>query len=297
MNHGSLFSGIGGFDLASRWCGWNNIFQVEIDKFCRKTLKKNFPNVERYQDIYEFDGTKYRGSIDIISGGFPCQPFSVAGKQKGKEDDRFLWPEMVRVIKEIQPTWIVAENVAGIISMALDEVLFNLEAIGYEVQAFIIPACAVNAPHRRDRVWIVANNDILDADNRGFKSSKIQQQKPTRVQESEYVADSDSFSSNTRSEQIRREKGANINRRCERSNVADSDRSGRETCWAHQMGNISGEKTPPLQSWWSVEPSMDRVANGIPGRVDRLKALGNSIVPQVAYEIFRNIDIIERGES
>lgn len=161
MNHASLFSGIGGFDLASQWMGWNNIFQVEKDEWCQSILTRHFPLTERYLDIKEFNGEKYRGSIDIISGGFPCQPFSVAGKQKGTEDDRYLWPEMLRVIREIQPTWVVGENVPGIVSLALDQVCTDLENEGYTVQAFIIPAASVNAIHKRDRVWILANRTGL----------------------------------------------------------------------------------------------------------------------------------------
>jgi DNA-cytosine methyltransferase len=156
MNHGSLFSGIGGFDLASEWVGWNNVFQVEIDPFCQKILTKHFPNATRYRDIKEFDGTRYRGTVDIISGGFPCQPFSVAGKQRGNSDDRYLWPEMLRVIREVQPTWVVGENVSGIIKLALDQVLSDLENEGYACQTFLIPACGKNAPHRRERIWVVA---------------------------------------------------------------------------------------------------------------------------------------------
>ncbi len=161
MRHASLFSGIGGFDLAASWMGWKNVFQVEKDDWCRDILKNHFPQTKQYEDIKDFNGENYYGAIDIISGGFPCQPFSVAGKQKGKTDDRYLWPEMLRVIRQIQPTWIVGENVPGIVSMALDTVLFDLESEGYACQTYIIPACAVNAIHRRDRVWILAYSEGL----------------------------------------------------------------------------------------------------------------------------------------
>ncbi len=157
MTHGSLFSGIGGFDLAASRMGWDNVFQVEIDPFCRRVLQKNFPDAQRFTDIKNFDGSEFAGKIDIISGGFPCQPFSVAGQRKGKTDDRALWGEMLRVIRTIRPAWVVGENVAGIISMELDTVLADLEGIGYTCQALVVPACAVNALHRRDRVWIVAH--------------------------------------------------------------------------------------------------------------------------------------------
>ena len=158
MTHGSLFSGIGGFDLAAKRVGWQNIFAVEKDKWCRELLNLRFPTSQIFQDIKDFSGHEFYGKIDVISGGFPCQPFSVAGKQKGKSDDRYLWKEMLRIIQEIRPTWVVGENVAGIIKLALDEVLSDLEDCGYSTETFIIPACSVGAPHRRDRIWIVAHS-------------------------------------------------------------------------------------------------------------------------------------------
>lgn len=143
--------------------GWENVFQVEIDSFCQKVLEKNFPNVKRYGDIKEFNGTKYRGAIDVLSGGFPCQPFSMAGKRKGNKDDRYLWPEMLRVIRQIQPAFIVGENVYGLVNwsqgLVFEQVCSDLENEGFQVQPVILPACAVDAPHRRDRVWFVAHSE------------------------------------------------------------------------------------------------------------------------------------------
>ena len=185
MTHGSLFSGIGGFDLAASWMGWKNAFHCEIDEFCSRVLKYHFPDSEHYGDIKTTDFTKWRGRIDVLYGGFPCQPFSVAGRRRGAEDDRYLWPEMLRAIREIQPTWVVGENVAGILTMVqpgeetpvagessifgegyeetgvrqryvVETVCSDLEREGYSVQPFVIPACSVGAPHRRDRVWFVA---------------------------------------------------------------------------------------------------------------------------------------------
>jgi len=156
MTFGSLFAGIGGFDLGLERAGMECKWQVEIDPFCNKVLQKHWPNVKRYVDVKTV-GKHNLEPVDLISGGFPCQPFSVAGKRGGKDDNRYLWPEMLRVISEVRPTWVIGENVAGIVNMALDQVCSDLEAQGYEVQPFIIPACAVNAPHRRDRVWIVGN--------------------------------------------------------------------------------------------------------------------------------------------
>ena len=161
MRHGSLFSGIGGFDLASEWMGWENVFHCEWNEFGKKVLKYYWPKAKSYDDITTTDFTIYRGKIDILTGGFPCQPYSTAGKRLGKEDDRHLWPEMLRAIREIQPTYVVGENVFGLVNwnggLVFDEVQVDLEAEGYEVQPFVLPACAVNAPHRRDRVWFVAH--------------------------------------------------------------------------------------------------------------------------------------------
>ena len=160
MTHASLFSGIGGFDLAAEWAGWTNAFNCEIDPFCRSVLKYHFPDAEQYGDIRTADFTIWRDRIDVLSGGFPCQPFSLAGKRKGTEDDRYLWPEMLRVIRTVRPRWVVGENVFGIVNwsegMVFEQVCSDLEAAGYEVQPYIIPACGVGAPHRRDRCWFVA---------------------------------------------------------------------------------------------------------------------------------------------
>jgi len=163
MRHGSLFSGIGGFDLAAEWMGWENVFHCEWNPFGLKILHYYWPNAIQYHDITKTDFSVHRGTIDILTGGFPCQPYSMAGKRLGKEDDRHLWPEMLRAIREIQPTWIVGENVYGLVNwndgLVFDEVQADLEAEGYEVQPYILPAVAVDAPHRRDRVWFVANAD------------------------------------------------------------------------------------------------------------------------------------------
>jgi DNA (cytosine-5)-methyltransferase 1 len=160
MRHGSLFSGIGGFDLASEWMGWENVFHCEWNEFGQKVLKYYWPKTITYNDITKTDFTIHRGTIDILTGGFPCQPYSSAGKRLGKEDERHLWPEMLRTIREIQPTWVVGENVRGLTNwnggLVFDEVQADLEAEGYEVTPFLLPACAVNAPHRRDRIWFVA---------------------------------------------------------------------------------------------------------------------------------------------
>lgn len=187
LTHGSLFSGIGGPEIAAEIMGWKNVFHCEINPFGRKILDYWFPNSKSYEDITKTDFTEWRGKINVLTGGFPCQPFSCAGQRKGAEDDRYLWPEMLRAIREIQPDWAVGENVAGILSMVQpgsetalgrEESLFgevdrkrilhrqeyvvetvcnNLEREGYSVQPVVIPACAVGAPHRRDRVFFIAH--------------------------------------------------------------------------------------------------------------------------------------------
>lgn len=185
MNHASLFSGIGGAEVAASWMGWHNAFHCEIQEFPRKVLEYWFPNSESYEDITKTNFAKWHGKVDVLTGGFPCQPFSLAGRRKGADDNRYLWPHMLRAIREIQPTWVVGENVAGIKTMVescqvaklgrsddifeenyiyreeskftLDKICQDLEEAGYSVQPLVIPACAVGAPHRRDRVWIVAH--------------------------------------------------------------------------------------------------------------------------------------------
>jgi DNA (cytosine-5)-methyltransferase 1 len=174
MRHGSLFSGIGGFDLASEWMGWENVFHCEWNEFGQKVLNYYWPKAISYHDITKTDFSVHRGTIDIITGGFPCQPYSMAGKRKGKEDERHLWPEMLRAIREIQPTWVVGENVLGLVNwdggLVFHEVQADLEAQGYEVQPYVLPAASVNAPHRRDRVWFIAYSKSC-ADSR--KSRKL----------------------------------------------------------------------------------------------------------------------------
>lgn len=160
MRHGSLFSGIGGFDLAAEWMGWENVFHCELNEFCNKVLGYYWPNAINYHDIKQTDFSIHKGRIDILTGGFPCQPYSTAGRRLGKEDQRHLWPYMLRAIREIEPTYVVGENVRGLTNwnggVVFEEVCSDLEGCGYEVQPILLPACSVDAPHRRDRVWFVA---------------------------------------------------------------------------------------------------------------------------------------------
>ena len=155
--HLDLFSGIGGFALAARWAGLETIGFCEMDPYCQKVLAHHWPGVPITEDVHDLDGRDFPGPF-LLSGGFPCQPFSLCGSRKGNEDDRAIWPQMARIVREARPTWVLAENVVGITNMALDGVLADLEFMGYAVQTFNIPACGKNAPHRRERIWIVAHS-------------------------------------------------------------------------------------------------------------------------------------------
>jgi DNA-cytosine methyltransferase len=242
VKHAELFAGIGGFSLAARWMGWENVFVVEKDEWCRNKLKMNFRGTDIYGDIKAFKGTKYKGGVDVLSGGFPCQPFSVSGQRKGKDDDRYLWPEMLRVCKEIRPRFFVAENVPGIISMELDKVLSDLEDENYTCwPPFVIPACAAGADHRRDRVWIIAH-----ANGNGCKTLL-------------------------------------------HGNKANRHPKGRpsDKCYSYIITAEQFEES-------FAEPILLHNKNGLPPTMDimnALKASGNAIVPQIAYTIFKQIDM------
>lgn len=307
MRHGSLFSGIGGFDLAASRMGWDNIFQIEIDPFCRRVLEKNFPDAQRFSDIRDFSGGDFAGKVDIISGGFPCQPFSVAGQRRGKSDDRTLWGEMLRVVRAIRPTWIVGENVAGIVSMELDTVLADLEGIGYTCQAFVIPACAVGAIHRRDRVWIIAH----------FQSPICEQSWLSRQRRSGHPGDGGghggAFANFDREREQQQERVvAEIGRRVEYSDSSDAPNALRQRCKKFNFASEpkNGSKGDVWHNskhtskhgairWNPDSSDILRAAYGLPGRVDgrnaRIKGLGNAIVPQVAYNLFYYISLLGCG--
>ena len=201
MIHGSLFSGIGGFDLAAEWMGWTNAFHCEWEEFPRKVLQYHFPESKSYGDINETDFTIWNKKIDILTGGFPCQPYSAAGKRLGKEDERHLWPEMLRAIREIEPRWVIGENVYGLVNwddgLVFEEVQVDLENEGYEVQPYILPAAGVNAPHKRDRVWFVAKNTVR---SRLVQRESIQERTEVRQQRNTGTGGA---------ERIHREKGHN----------------------------------------------------------------------------------------
>ena len=378
-----LFSGIGGFSLGLERAGFKTIAFCEIDKYCKLVLQKHWKGVKMYNDVREI--TKARFETDgielpeIITGGFPCQPFSVAGKQKGTSDDRHLWPEMFRIIKEFKPRWVIGENVKGITNiqdgLVFETVCTNLEGEGYEVRAFNIPAAGVGAPHRRERIWIVAhsndtrnrtpeyetNKDGQKTDERRQEQSQLKSSRhgenvensrrtlrqgssireknedETRKEDADQhqrsssspepnVANAESIKSR---EQTQRQGWENSTRRSidsrgdskkrSEDNVANANINGternqsedRERSRTQQSsqdvanasaGRRASQKTEVStrgngiehQSWWQSEPDVGRVAHGIPGRVHRLKALGNSIVPQIAEEIGKAIMLAEK---
>ena len=278
LTHLDLFSGIGGFALAARWAGLKTVQFVEIDPFCQKVLRKNFEGLPIHDDIktftYVIPGNQYDTRLFLLTGGFPCQPFSCAGKRRGKEDDRFLWPEMLRVVSEAKPDWVIGENVAGFINMGLDDCISDLENQGYEVQAFVIPACAVGAPHRRDRVWIVAHTE----------SKRSRETRGDCERSTEWTSSTDTTHHATDSilqgPQRRGELGESETRR------TPAPRSGQDTAGCDRGWN---------EPWLEAATRLCRVDARVSNRVDRLKSLGNAIVPQVAFEIMKSILEVDDG--
>ena len=297
MRHGSLFSGIGGFDLAAQWLGWENVFHCEWNPFGQRILKHYWPNADSHHDITKTNFTQYANRIDILTGGFPCQPYSSAGKRKGKEDERHLWPEMLRTIQEIAPRYVVGENVLGLTNwnggLVFDEVHSDLEIAGYEVAAVVIPAAAVNAPHGRDRVWFVAKRVVADAvcGADGNDGGEIVET----------------------SSEIRRGTSVNVPNQFRGTGIV-ADASGERLQWRDGQGIGQIPATYGIEKFgvptkWETFPTKPPVCGGNDGlpdqldgitfskwRFESLKAYGNAIVPQVAYEIFKTIQRIEDGE-
>ena len=341
LSHGSLFSGIGGFDLAAEWVGWNNRFHCERNEFGQRILKHYWPNAESYGDVTKTDFTIWRNRIDVLTGGFPCQPYSLAGKRLGKEDERHLWPEMLRAIREISPRYVVGENVAGLLSwnggLVFNEVQTDLEAAGYKVQPVILPACAVNAPHKRERVWFVAYNS-----NARIKS--MQQQRANGVYKTGTITNSNitptrdeiqtgrnlltsKTTTDTESQQSKRMQSEQRkfsqpeqgefgrtrgemdywnapNTRCsERQNGLHGQEQGRQTA---EFGN-GYTKFGAWSKFPITEPTICSGNDGISAELDgitfpkwrneSIKAFGNAIVPQVAYQIFKAIQLHDASLS
>jgi DNA (cytosine-5)-methyltransferase 1 len=325
MRHLDLFSGIGGFALAVDHVWYeekNEHTFCEIDQFCQAVLKKHWPTARTYSDIRELK--LHRGTADIITGGFPCQPFSSAGARRGTEDDRHLWPEMLRVIRDVSPRWVVGENVRGLTNwsggLVFDEVQSDLESAGYEVLPFLLPAIAVNAPHRRDRIWIVAH--AKDSDDRGGAREVSQANEQIRearpIQRATELGGTDSRSSNPTSERSGTWGAKREGQQREATSViANSITTNTERCGRNEgrgKGMDTQEQTSKRpqfsnndwqRDWPQVATELCRMDDGLPAELDGLKlskakhreqrihALGNAIVPQVAMEILQTIKLYE----
>lgn len=322
MRHGSLESGIGMFDYAAEMMGWENVFHCEKEGFCQTILKYYWPKAKSYANVFGFNGYEWRGKVDIISAGFPCQPFSNAGKRKGSEDDRHIWPENMRIFREAKPPFIVCENVPGIVTiedgMVFEQVCIDLENEGYEVQTFIIPAVATDKDHRRDRIWIIAYNDsytnssgyiygqpeinptetreyaqyefeqcISDVTNtkcEGLQGCEVTGQQSEHFQPERYNADV----TNTRSQ---RQQGQG-----EYRGQVYSEANGIRKINRAFNGNKLKE------SWIEAATRLCTVDDGNAGRLDTtaiskskwrtesLKAAGNTIVWEIAFNIFKAIE-------
>lgn len=359
LTHGSLFSGIGGPEIAAEIMGWKNVFHCEINPFGRKILDYWFPNSKSYEDITKTDFREWQGKINVLTGGFPCQPFSCAGQRKGAEDDRYLWPEMLRAIREIQPDWVVGENVAGILTMVQpgsetalgrEESLFgevdrertlhrqeyvvetvcnDLEREGYSVQPVVIPACAVGAPHRRDRVWFIAKRAATDSTDAGTET--VQRERKDGVLSDKYVTHTDGKKLQKRLETGRRsdeaENRARMDNGIERfgilryapyssseglstlrfsTSIEKKKRENEDGCSVQPAGNV--RRTSFAERWENFPTQSpvcsrdDGIFTGLDGisfskwRQESIKAYGNAIVPQVMYEIFLAIESIEKGK-
>jgi DNA (cytosine-5)-methyltransferase 1 len=370
VKHLDLFSGIGGFALGLQKVGFETVAFCDIEKYCQHLLKQKWNGIKIYSDVREITKEKFKAdgieSPEIITGGFPCQPFSVAGSRKGTDDNRHLWPEMFRIIKEFKPRWIIGENVRGIVSiqdgLVFETVCTDLESEGYEVQTFNIPAVGVGAPHKRERIWIVANSRCSI---RGKQSSRNSESIGSRTfkkterstdtskitgssERAETMADTESKRTGENNERLRsrtsgisgregttriQEDVANTNESISRErqifgNPNDKGRGASETrreslqpedrqtrtdnlgSGSEVMANTNSERQQEqcrpksIQeegnelecsssqsggNFWDIEPDVGRVVNGLPGRVHRLKGLGNAIVPQIAEEIGRAI--------
>ena len=362
MTHASVFSGIGGPEVAAAMLGWQNLFHCEINPFGRKVLDYWFPNAESYEDITTTDFSKWRGRVDVLTGGFPCQPFSYAGKRRGTEDDRWLWPYMFRCIEQVRPAWVVAENVGGILTMvepgevfemanqatlfdeeysvhryeyrqpfALEHICSDLEARGYAVAPILIPACGVGAPHRRDRVFFIARDKRNEGRGSGESGKEHGGGRSAEYTSSGRAETSDNALRTTEDE---RRGSANIGRESSATDSAcgrkgtprpsgESEKIGskenqqqelrrEETERNHRLSSVLRNPTYEVGERWRDFPSVSAIHrgnDGIPIRLDglslpfnkwkreSLKAYGNAIVPQVMYEIFRAIEIVEQREQ
>jgi DNA (cytosine-5)-methyltransferase 1 len=259
----SLFAGIGGIDLGLERAGHTCVGQVEIDDYATKVLEKHWPNIPRIRDVRSFEGHEF-GEFDLLTGGYPCQPFSYAGPRGGENDPRHLWPEVNRIIRTVRPKFILLENVPGHLSLGFGRVLGDLAESGYDARWDCIPAAAVGAPHRRDRVFILAH--AISFNRRaelqwgskpiGPIAGNPSGDRPMAHSKVNHVSGQESLSPSSQGEEC-------------------------------QSGECSS-RPRPFNDWWKVEPKVDRVADGVPARMDRLRTLGNAVVPQVIEWIGRN---------
>ena len=317
FKHLDLFSGIGGFSLGLESTGgFETIAFCEIEKFPRKVLKKHWPHVKQYKDIKELTNEQLETDgiipIDIITGGYPCQPFSVAGNQLGEKDKRHLWPEMFRLVKECRPTWVIGENVSGHIKLGLDTVLEDLESEGYSTRAFSISASSIGANHKRERVWVVGhsqhNGSSSSTKRRSFEETSNNNQE--RKNEAGELAGAGRSNGGADVENTRRtlrqgsffgeenenETGQEDAYQFERSSsssgngISNTDSQRLQGLGAErELRESQEERSFGWERWWKFEPNVGRVAHGIPKRVDRLKGLGNSLVPAIPFIIGNSI--------
>jgi DNA (cytosine-5)-methyltransferase 1 len=326
MRHGSLFSGIGGFDLAAEWMGWENKFHCEMNEFGQRILHHYWPKAELFSDITKSDFTKYYGTIDLISGGFPCQPYSNAGERKGKEDERHLWPEMLRAIREIAPSWVVGENVRGLTNwnggLVFDEVCADLENLGYKVTPCLIPACSTNAPHKRERIWFIA---YAQGRGRGKQPSENSGWENRRSNHDGEICNA----SNTSELRLEFGKtsgfmGEGQEEVCGEGNqltnafetdgnptLTSNTDSTPSQCRNSETSKEWEEQSRRAESFsqhrsWEVFPTQSPICGGDDGlpteldgitfpkwRTESIKAYGNAVVPQVVFEIFKAIEKYE----
>lgn len=309
LKHAAFFNGIGGFQLAARWMGWINVFSSEIDPFCNKITKHHFPNCIQYEDIKTTDFNRYRGQIDIATGGFPCQPFSTAGKRNGAEDDRYLWPPFLRAIDQVRPRWAVLENVVGITSMVqsqierfkveeqknifspendkiitelrefvVETICNDLEQIGYTVAPVIIPACAVGAPHKRERIWFIAfNSDRSEiiTDTQSKQSKRIEFGRQPKV-------------SKQKQRKFRRSHSEDVVTRQKQPKATTLQFAAQNSQTEYDWQNFPTE-SPICGGNDGLPEQLDGITFSS-WRNESIKAYGNAIVPQTAYEIFKAIE-------
>ena len=324
MRVGSCFSGVGMFDYGLQQAGYEIAWQIEWDEWCRRVLTKHWPDVPKYSDIREVDANRLE-PVDLLIGGYPCQPFSAAGQRQGQADDRHLWPEMFRIIQTLRPTWVIGENVAGHITLGLDDVLSDLESEGYTCQTFVIPACGVGAPHRRERLWIVGHtqhngfstikklrSDEKASDEWGQEEQE-QTREPARADRPIDVSsvcgckdggEQDVAYSTRQGPQRLRRKYESFPKSTTRFTVAHNRNEGIGTARESQprlgrsldgIANRLEQVRVPAglgQAQHDWEPP--RVATGIPDRVNRLKALGNGGMWQIPYIIGTFIKVVSK---